>query len=86
MRYPYHNRIKQRIKSGELLGYEFTNNYPGIGEALVLKFSTEPFIRPIRPHRYISYIDILRLWEKGAFNNAGDNVVRHTADKTAKGS
>lgn len=68
MRYPYHNRIKQRIKAGELIGYEFVDDYPGIGEALVLKFITEPFIRPIRPHKYITYIDVLRLWEKGAFN------------------
>ena len=57
--YPYHNRIKQRIKAGELIGYEFTDNYPGIGEALVLKFRTYPPLRPIRPHRYAEYMPLL---------------------------
>lgn len=32
--FPYHNRIKQRIKAGELVDYEFVNDYPRIGEAL----------------------------------------------------
>ena len=39
-RYPYHGRIKQRIANGELTGWYFTDNYPKIGEALVLCFST----------------------------------------------
>ncbi len=26
--YPYHNRIKQRIRSGELIGYYWDDNYP----------------------------------------------------------
>ena len=25
--YPYHNTIKKRIKNGELIGYEFLENY-----------------------------------------------------------
>lgn len=57
--YPYHNRIKQRIKNGELVGYRFVENYPGIGEALLLEFNTLPHIRPIRPHKYHEYVDIL---------------------------
>ena len=57
--YPYHNRIKQRIKAGELIGFEFVDNYPGIGEALVLKFNTYPPLRPIRPHRYAEYMPLL---------------------------
>ena len=36
--YPYHNRLKQRIRAGELAGYEFVAHYPRIGEALVLYF------------------------------------------------
>lgn len=62
--YPYHNRIKQRIKNGELIGYEFQTNYPEIGECLVLKFHTYPPLRPIRPHRYVDYVDILAEWNK----------------------
>lgn len=62
--YPYHNRIKQRIRAGELAGYEFREDYPGIGECLVLKFNTEPFLRPIRPYRYVEYVDILAEWNK----------------------
>ena len=57
--YGYHQKIKQRIRSGELVDHYFTDNYPGIGEALVLVFRTAPFLRPIRPHRYFDYVDIL---------------------------
>ena len=57
--YPYHNRIKQRIANGELIGWHFTDCYPRIGNALVLKFSTYPPLRPIRPYRYAEYISLL---------------------------
>lgn len=62
--YPYHNRIKQRIRNGELIDYYFAKEYPGIGEALVLVFNTAPFICPIRPHRYAEYVDILVDWRR----------------------
>lgn len=57
--YPYHNRIKQRIQNGELVGYKFVDDYKDIGECLLLFFATPPFIRPIRPHKYKEYINIL---------------------------
>ena len=60
--YPYHNRIKQRISNDELVDYEFIEDYPKIGECLVLKFNTIPAIRPIRPHRYGEYMKILADW------------------------
>jgi len=59
MRYPYHNRIKQRIANGELVGYEYVTDYPRIGECLVLRFSTYPPLRPIRPHRYAEYAPLV---------------------------
>lgn len=62
--YPYHNKIKSRIKAGELVDYYFTQDYPGIGEALVLVFSTAPIKRPIRPHRYSEYVDLLVEWNE----------------------
>lgn len=62
--YPYHNRIKQRIRAGELVDHYFTDNYPGIGEALVLVFKTSPFLRPIRPHKWADYVDILAGWKR----------------------
>lgn len=58
--YPYHNRTKQRIKDGELVEYYFTDDYPGIGEALVLVFNTAPFLRPIRPHKYKEYKEMIQ--------------------------
>lgn len=58
--YPYHNKIKQRIKNGELIGWEFCENYSRIGECLILKFNTNPPIRPIRPHKYQEYIKYLK--------------------------
>lgn len=63
--YPYHNRIKQRIKNGELIGFEFAEDYPEIGRCLILKFSTPPFVRPIRPHKYGDYMQILADWGSG---------------------
>lgn len=60
--YPYHNQIKKRIKNNELVGYEFVDDYPGIGEALVLYFCTNPYKRPIRPEKYENYVDVLAKW------------------------
>lgn len=57
--YPYHNKIKQRIRAGELLRVEHRSDWPRIGECMLLIFSTEPFFRPIRPHRYAEYAGIL---------------------------
>lgn len=62
--YPYHNRIRQRINNGELIGHYFTDNYPRIGECLVLVFNTAPFLRPIRPHKCPDYVDILADWKR----------------------
>lgn len=57
--YPYHNKIKQRIQNGELLGYEFVERFKNISPCLLLYFSTEPKIRPIREHRFLEYSKIL---------------------------
>lgn len=62
--YPYHNRLKQRIRAGELVGYEYVADYPRIGEALVLYFSTHPPVRPVRPYRYEEYEPLLLQWER----------------------
>lgn len=67
--YPYHNKIKQRIKNGELIGYEYVQKYPRIGECLLLHFSSQPYIRPIRPHKYGEYANVLEEWEKSQADN-----------------
>ena len=54
--YPYHNRILQRIKNGELTGFEFCEKEEF---ALILRFSTFPFTRPIRSHSVWRYEKIL---------------------------
>lgn len=56
--YPYHNKIKQRINAGELTGFEFVEKYRDISPCLLLYFSTEPKIRPIREHRFNEYIEL----------------------------
>lgn len=61
--YPYHNRIKQRIQDGELVTHYYTDSYPRIGQALVLVFNTDPYTRPIRPHRWMEYQKILEVKE-----------------------
>ena len=58
--YPYHNKIKQRIKNNELIGYEYVDRYKSINPCLLLYFSTEPIIRPIRKHRFEEYELILK--------------------------
>ncbi len=57
--YPYHNKIKQRISNGELVGYEFVEKYKNISPCLLLHFNTEPRIRPVREHRFAEYKQIL---------------------------
>ena len=61
MYYNYHARNMERIRNGELVGFEFCE-----GEfALVLKFSTYPFTRPIRSHAVYKYEEILRGYNNG---------------------
>lgn len=58
--YSYHNRIKQRIRQGELTGYNLVNGYNGESDfKMVLYFSTEPTTRPIREHRVEGYLKLL---------------------------
>lgn len=59
--YPYHNKIKQRIKNGELLKFEFVDKYKNISPCLVLYFDTEPNVRPIREHRFEEYRLLLNI-------------------------
>lgn len=58
--YPYHNKIKQRIKNMELIKFEYVEKYKNISPCLLLHFSTEPKIRPIREHRFEEYEEILK--------------------------
>ena len=57
--YTYHNKIKQRIKNNELTRYEFVHKYNSISPCLLLHFSTEPNIKPIREHRFQEYEELL---------------------------
>lgn len=62
--YPYHNKIKMRIKNNELTSYEYVKMYKKIGPCLILYFSTEPYIRPIRQHKFDEYEEILKSFTK----------------------
>jgi len=57
--YPYHCKIKQRINNRELEHYEYVDTYKNISPCLLLHFSTEPKIKPIREHRFEEYEKIL---------------------------
>ena len=57
--YSYHNRIKQRINNNELISWEYVDKYKKIEPCLLLHFDTEPYVRPIREHRFKEYDDIL---------------------------
>lgn len=56
--YPYHNKIKQRIRNHELVSYEYVDKYKDISPCLLLYFSTEPKVKPIREHRFEEYESI----------------------------
>ena len=58
--YPYHNKIKQRIKNNELVRYEYVKEYNNISPCLLLHFDTEPYTRPIREHRFKEYEKLLQ--------------------------
>ncbi len=58
--YPYHNKIKQRIKNNELERYEYVDSYHGISPCMLLHFVTEPRIKPIREHRFAEYEELFK--------------------------
>ena len=58
--YPYHNKVKQRIKNNELIRYEYVSKYKNISPCLLLHFDSEPFIRPIREHRFEEYEELFK--------------------------
>ena len=60
--YPYHNRIKQRINNNEFVGYEYVEKYKSISPCLILHFTTEPKIRPIREHRFEEYEKLFEIF------------------------
>ena len=62
--YPYHNKIKQRIRNKELISYEYVDSYNNITPCLLLYFDTEPKIRPIRKHRFQEYESLLNIMRK----------------------
>ena len=59
--YPYHNKIKQRIKNKELIQYEYVDKYKDISPCLLLYFSTDPKIRPIREHLFDEYENLFKV-------------------------
>lgn len=62
--YPYHNKIKQRIKNNELVHFEYVDQYKSISPCLLLHFVREPKLRPIREHRFEEYEQILKEFQK----------------------
>ncbi|PKQ64867.1 hypothetical protein BZG02_03165 [Labilibaculum filiforme] len=63
--YPYHNKIKQRINNNELVRYEYVEKYKNIASCMLLHFTTEPKIRPIREHRFKEYEELFYKITKG---------------------
>ena len=58
--YPYHIKIKQRIKNNELVSYEYLDKYKNISPCLLLHFDSEPYCRPIREHRFEEYEELFK--------------------------
>ena len=59
----FHRRTAWRIRTGELMAYRFEDDYPGVGECLLLYFKTRPFIKIIKPRHWYYYIDHLYDWQ-----------------------
>ena len=57
--YPYHNKIKQRIKNNKLIKYKYLDKFRGISPCLLLYFNTKPKIRPIKEDRFKEYEEII---------------------------
>ena len=59
MYYSYHGQIKKKIKNGELIKYEYIDDYKNIGRVIMLYFKdgTKKFIRE---YRFIEYYSILK--------------------------
>ncbi|OCG42402.1 thermostable hemolysin delta-VPH [Gilliamella sp. Fer1-1] len=54
----YHAKAKKLIKNGDLVRYEFVNDWNGIKPALVLYFkNANPM--PIREYRWDEYLPLL---------------------------
>ena len=58
--YPYHNKIKQRIKNNELVSYQYLDKYKNITPCLLLHFDSEPYTRPIREYRFKEYEELFK--------------------------
>ena len=71
--YSYHNTIKKRIKAGELLTHYYADNYPGIGNAMVLVFKTNPVFRPIRVKKWEEYKALLNTIKTEVYCDVSDN-------------
>jgi len=59
--YGYHQKIKQRIAAGELTGFEYVDQYKQIKPCLLLYFSTDPMVRPIRESKFPMYEELLHV-------------------------
>ena len=54
----YHAKAKKLIMQGQLIGYEFVDEYNGISPALVLYFKNSPPM-PIRAYRWEQYLPLI---------------------------
>ena len=60
MYHNYHGTIKQRIANGELIGYEYVDEYNKIKPCLLLYFNTFPYAKPIRDYRWPEYEELIK--------------------------
>jgi hypothetical protein len=60
MYFSYHNKAKQLLKEGKLIGWYITNNHNNIKPALVLLFADyKHHTMPIREYRWNEYLPFL---------------------------
>ncbi len=57
----YHNALKKRIKTDQVVFAEKVEAYKKVGECVLVHFNRPPFVQFIRPHSYWRYEGILEV-------------------------
>lgn len=59
--FSYHNKIQKKIKQGELVYFEFLDEYHNISPVLVLHFF-DGTKYPVRDHMFDEYVKLLEIF------------------------
>ena len=58
--FSYHSKLQAKIKRGELIYFEFVDEYHGISPALVLYFC-DGSVFPVRDYMFDDYVKLMQI-------------------------